>query len=79
MDASVCVKLEMENGAIGMKVSIQQQPKESSSYEYQKSMLLKEITPVARPTTAMLPTFHLQQIPNTLFAGIETYAGTPFT
>ncbi|GJW29749.1 ribonuclease H-like domain-containing protein [Tanacetum coccineum] len=32
-----------------------------------------------RPTTAMLPTLHLQQIPNTLFAGIGTHAGTPFT
>ncbi|GKB41332.1 hypothetical protein Tco_0886274 [Tanacetum coccineum] len=27
----------------------------------------------------MLPTLHLQQIPNTLFAGIKTHAGTPFT
>nr|GEW02256.1 hypothetical protein [Tanacetum cinerariifolium] len=32
-----------------------------------------------RPTTAMLPIFPLQQIPNTLIAGIETHTETPFT
>nr|GEV62565.1 hypothetical protein [Tanacetum cinerariifolium] len=32
-----------------------------------------------RPTTAMLPIFPPQQIPNTLIAGIETHTETPFT